>query len=230
MDLLSLNDDVLLAIFGHLCGEDALSVSLTSKQLYWLAGPRIASDIACTSPEALRRLHAYLLSSSIRGTPRARFVEKFVIRIHTFHSEPDHNQYYANFSQVSLLGDILLQASNIRELYFDRLHPCLERDPRIAHAIRSLTSLEKLDLFVVADASLSIFDLLTASTSSPTSTYATILQTTQSKIRRSRCNRSSPSFHLSATFTPSRYAISNRQRVFLERRDFQCPRSHRSGS
>ncbi|RPD72414.1 hypothetical protein L226DRAFT_490269 [Lentinus tigrinus ALCF2SS1-7] len=156
MNLLSLNDDVLLAIFAHLHGQDALNVSLTSKQAYWLAGPRIASDIICTSPRELRRLHAYLLSS-IRGTLRAKFVEKFVIHIYTFAGEPDDG-YYANFSQVSLLGDILLQASNIRELYLDRFHPCLEHDPRIAHAIRSLTSLDKLDLFVVADTSLSVFD------------------------------------------------------------------------
>ncbi|RPD53112.1 hypothetical protein L227DRAFT_568156 [Lentinus tigrinus ALCF2SS1-6] len=157
MNLLSLNDDILLSIFAQLYGEDALNVSLTSKHVFALAGPRIASDITCTSPEELRRLHAYLLSS-IRGTLWAKFVEKFVIHIHTFAGDTDDDEYYANFSQAFLLGDILLQASNIRELYFDRFHPCLERDPRILHAIRSLTSLDKLDLFVVADASLSIFD------------------------------------------------------------------------
>ncbi|RPD59736.1 hypothetical protein L227DRAFT_527271 [Lentinus tigrinus ALCF2SS1-6] len=157
MNLLSLNDDVLLAVFAHLHGQDALNVSLTSKQAYALAGPRIASDITCTSPRELRRLHAYLLSS-IRGTPRAKFVEKIFIHIDRFAGDRDDDEYYANFSQESLLGDILLQASNIRQLYFDRFHPSLERDPRIAHAIRSLTSLDKLDLFVVADASLSIFD------------------------------------------------------------------------
>ncbi|RPD53121.1 hypothetical protein L227DRAFT_420666 [Lentinus tigrinus ALCF2SS1-6] len=152
-DFLSLNYDVLLAIFAHLHGADALNVALSSKRVYELAGPRIASHIVCTSPKELRRLHAYLLSN-FRGTQRAKFLEKFIIQEYTF----QRGNSRRHFSQVPLIGDILLQASNIRELYFEKFHPCMERDPRIVSAIRSLTRIVKLDLFVIADATLSIFD------------------------------------------------------------------------
>ncbi|RPD72365.1 hypothetical protein L226DRAFT_511839 [Lentinus tigrinus ALCF2SS1-7] len=160
MDLLSLNDDVLLAIFAHLHGEDALNVSLTSKRVYGLAAPRIASHIVCASPEELRRLHAYLLSNIRDGTPRARFLEKLDIDGCTFQGVTEHEQgsYMGNYSQVSLIGDILLRAPNICELSFDKLHPCIERDPRIVDVIRSLASIVKLEVSVIADVSFFIFD------------------------------------------------------------------------
>ncbi|KAI0715764.1 hypothetical protein C8T65DRAFT_707496 [Cerioporus squamosus] len=154
MSLFSLNDDVLLATFAHLYGDDALNVSLTSKRAYSLAGPRIASHINCSSPGQLRRLHAYLLSDLPDGTPRALFLEQFV----DAEDKGDSAYYGDDFSQAELIGDILLQAPNLRELSFERFQPCLERDPRIGDAIRSLTSLVNLRLFTVSNSSLAVFD------------------------------------------------------------------------
>ncbi len=161
MSLFSLNDDVLLAIFANLHGEDALNVSLTSKRAYRLAGPRIAARINCSSPAELRRLHTYLLSDLPDDTPRARSLEHLVIDTSTFEAaeNDDDSSYYGDdFSQAKLIGDILLQARNLRELSFERFQPCLERDPRIGDAIRSLTSLVNVRLFTISDSSLSVFD------------------------------------------------------------------------
>ncbi|KAI0715765.1 hypothetical protein C8T65DRAFT_828540 [Cerioporus squamosus] len=163
MRLFSLNDDVLLAIFANLHGEDALKVSLTSKRAYALAGPRIASRINCSSPGQLRRLHAYLLSVLPDGRPRARFMEYLVIETSTFENAEnnlgDAAYYYGgDFSQAALLGDILLQAPNLRELFLEHFQSCLERDPRIGDAIRSLTGLVNLRLLTVSDSSLSVFE------------------------------------------------------------------------
>ncbi|RDX43509.1 hypothetical protein OH76DRAFT_1487780 [Lentinus brumalis] len=161
MSLFSLNDDVLLAIFANLHGEDALNVSLTSKRAYRLAGPRIAARINCSSPAELRRLHTYLLSDLPDDTPRARSLEHLVIDTSTFEAaeNDDDSSYYGDdFSQAKLIGDILLQARNLRELSFERFPPCLERDPRIGDAIRSLTSLVNMRLFTISDSSLSVFD------------------------------------------------------------------------
>ncbi|TFK82423.1 hypothetical protein K466DRAFT_556600 [Polyporus arcularius HHB13444] len=163
MNLLSLNDDVLRAIFAALHGPDALNVSLTSKRAYALAAPRIASQMKCREPEELPRLHTYLLADLPNGVPRGRFLESLFIDTGTFaedipeDADADH-LFGTDFSQAHLLGDILLEARNLRDLFFERFQPCLERDPRIGDAIRSLTSLVKLRLYTIADSSLSVFD------------------------------------------------------------------------
>ncbi|RDX56957.1 hypothetical protein OH76DRAFT_1476452 [Lentinus brumalis] len=161
MSLLSLNDDVLLAIFATLYGKDALHVSLTSKRAYTLAGPCIASRIECTSPKRLRRIHTYLLAASSDGGLRARFLKFLWIDRGAF-EDPlaecpyDHPKY--DFSQVHLVREILLQASNLRELWIAGFQACIERDARIWDTIQSLTGLVDLQLFDVTDSSLTIFD------------------------------------------------------------------------
>lgn len=161
MSLLSLNDDVLLAIFATLYGKDALHVSLTSKRAYTLAGPCIASRIECTSPKRLRRIHTYLLAASSDGGLRARFLKFLWIDRGAF-EDPlaecpyDHPKY--DFSQVHLVREILLQASNLRELWIAGFQACIERDARIWDIIQSLTGLVDLQLFDVTDSSLTIFD------------------------------------------------------------------------
>ncbi|RPD53122.1 hypothetical protein L227DRAFT_617256 [Lentinus tigrinus ALCF2SS1-6] len=159
LNLLSLNDDVLLSIVAHLHGQDALNVSLTAKRSYALAGHRIPSHIRCSSPLQLRRLHAYLLSTLPNGAPRAAFLEHFVIDASTFEYPDEETFYYASdFSDAPLIGDILLQAHNLRELSVERFHPCLELDPQIGEAVRSLYSLVNVRLFTVADSTLAVFD------------------------------------------------------------------------
>ena len=157
--LLSLNDDVLLAIFAHIHGQDALNVSLTSTRAYTLAGCRIPSQITCSSPQQLQRIHAYFLSSLPDGNIRAAFVEQFIISASTFEDPADEegDTYYAsNFSQARLIGDILLEVRRLRDLSVERYQPCFVHDTRIGDALRYLSSLINLRLFTVGDTSLTL--------------------------------------------------------------------------
>ncbi|RPD72360.1 hypothetical protein L226DRAFT_511835 [Lentinus tigrinus ALCF2SS1-7] len=159
LNLLSLNDDVLLSIVANLHGQDALNVSLTAKRAYALAGHRIPSHIRCSSPLQLRRLHAYLLSTLPNGAPRIAFLEQFVIDASTFETPDRDPTYYASdFSQAHLIGDILLQAQNLRELSVERCQPYFAHDPRIGEAVRSLDNLVNVRLSTIADSTLTIFD------------------------------------------------------------------------
>ncbi|KAI0635513.1 hypothetical protein C8Q77DRAFT_1071551 [Trametes polyzona] len=84
MQLLDLPDDLLVLIFSHIHGRDALHAALASKRFTKLALPRVAAAIFCWKPSMLRRLHAYLLGG------RAQYLRKLTIEVHTFaESEPD---------------------------------------------------------------------------------------------------------------------------------------------
>lgn len=169
MSLLSLNDDALLLIFANIYGEDALNVSLSTKRLYGLAGSRIAAVVQCSSPTQLRKLHCYLLSTLPGGTLRVRYLEQLIVDASTFDNteegdlEPAFDEelvadawesLYSDFSQAPLLGDILVQAENIRELALERFQPCVARDPRIGVAFRSLPHLVNLRLSTIGDSTL----------------------------------------------------------------------------
>ncbi|KAI0715801.1 hypothetical protein C8T65DRAFT_643247 [Cerioporus squamosus] len=164
MSLTLLNNDVLLAIFATLHGKDALNVSLTSKRAYTFAGPRIASRIDCKFSNPLRQFHAYLMAVLPDGTPRGRFLEWLRIDESVLILSAHPDRYVSNSLQAAhLIGDILLQARNLRKLRFECFQLCIERDPRIMDAIRSLTGLVKLKLFSVADSSLHVFDSFASS-------------------------------------------------------------------
>ncbi len=161
MGFLSLHDDALLLILAHLHGKDALNVSLVSRRLTSLGSPRIASVIHCSTPTELRRLHSYMLSPLPGGTLRVRYLEKLYIFSSAFEedsnpSDPDQfvDYYGSDFSQVHLIGDVLMQAENIREISLERFYPCLERDPRIGTALRTMPHLAHVMLATVGDGAL----------------------------------------------------------------------------
>ena len=168
MGLLSLNDDALILVFSHLYGRDALHASLVSQRLSILASPRIASVIHCSSPSELRRLHRYLLSPLPGGTLRVKYLEQLSISTSSFedaandgHDTPPESfddgadmvdSYYgADFSQAQLIGDILVEAENLKEINLERFHPCLKRDPRIGSALRAISHLINIRLSTLGD-------------------------------------------------------------------------------
>ncbi|KAI0749239.1 hypothetical protein C8Q80DRAFT_1269144 [Daedaleopsis nitida] len=168
LSLLSLHDDGLLLIFAHIYGEDALNVSLSSKRLHDLASPRIAAVAECSTFPQLRRLHRYLLSPSHTGVLRALFLERFTIGIEVVEDEDfvdsevgteDSEGSRSSDSDVSnspehLIGDILTQAKNIKELFLHRFGPCMAEDARIGPAFRSLLRLVDVQLSSIDDSTL----------------------------------------------------------------------------
>ncbi|OJT03214.1 hypothetical protein TRAPUB_6211 [Trametes pubescens] len=147
----AINDDVLLHILSYLHGRDALHVALCSKYLYHLAQPRINAVVVCDSPKDLRTLHSYMFSVS---PPRSHDLENFEITLLTFDYPESANidfSDYWEFSQVPLIGDILMHAPRLKHLCLERLHPCLAADARIAPALAALERLESADFATVSD-------------------------------------------------------------------------------
>ncbi|KAI0649561.1 hypothetical protein C8Q79DRAFT_903751 [Trametes meyenii] len=146
-----LDDDVLRQVFSYLHGRDALRVALCSKRLYDLSHPRIPAVATCQSPEDLQRLHRYMTSGP---EPRARYLEDFTIALPTFdyprQTRVNFSDYW-DFSQVHLIGDLLSRAQRIRRLSFERLHPCLDADPRIGPALAAMDQLVYAEFATVAD-------------------------------------------------------------------------------
>ncbi|KAI0351785.1 hypothetical protein OH77DRAFT_1429381 [Trametes cingulata] len=172
MELLDLPTDVLLLVFSHIYGQDALNVALTSKQLVDLALPRVAAVIECWGPSMLRRLHAYMLSSANTRPDvplRAVHLRKLTLDVCIFFDGkgstlqiPDvavvsSDQYFRrDFSGARLIGDLLVNAPNLRELHFNWFEPCMTQDPRIGSALCSMTSLRKLTLRTLGDSTVNL--------------------------------------------------------------------------
>ncbi|KAI9061223.1 hypothetical protein FKP32DRAFT_1678549 [Trametes sanguinea] len=137
MKRVDLVDDVLLEIFSYLFGEDALNVVLTAKRLYPLALPRVFAELFCSCPTG-KQLHPSVELSS-KGPD-------------------DHYRGYhwCNFSQASLIGDILLRANRLQTLIMKRFQPCLDKDPRIGTALKSMTQLKDLRLYTVGDRTMTV--------------------------------------------------------------------------
>ncbi|KAI0707030.1 hypothetical protein C8Q76DRAFT_800398 [Earliella scabrosa] len=50
-----------------------------------------------------------------------------------------------------LIGDILVEAENLKEINLERFHPCLKRDPRIGSALRAISHLINIRLSTLGD-------------------------------------------------------------------------------
>ncbi|KAI0351786.1 hypothetical protein OH77DRAFT_1513686 [Trametes cingulata] len=68
--------------------------------------------------------------------------------------DADEQYYAADFSQVRLIGDILVHAPNLQELSLERFAPCTQRDARIGAALRSMTRLANVRLATLGDGAL----------------------------------------------------------------------------
>ncbi|KAM5539232.1 hypothetical protein V8D89_007105 [Ganoderma adspersum] len=171
MALLSLNDDVLLLIFSLLHGQDALHTCLTCKRAYLLAIPQLASSAQCWTPDRLRWLCDYYLSSyPFTGAPRVKYLESLTIHATTFEPErvaSDSQESTldnvddlelelvgTDFCQAHLLGDLLDGAQSIRELSLDRFHSLVRKEPRISLAIAAMNQLAHVRLAMVGDGTL----------------------------------------------------------------------------
>ncbi|TFK80632.1 hypothetical protein K466DRAFT_605175 [Polyporus arcularius HHB13444] len=162
MRLLELDDDVLLSIFSHLYGTNALSVALTCSEAYRLVIPRVVAVIVCSSPDQLRRLHAYL-----RGHDgRARHVEDFELTLSAYYpleyevDEESTTLIDAHFIQACLVANILLQliqAKGLHRLVLHQLHPLSQKDPRMIPALLALDGLSCMALNMVGDCCIAAF-------------------------------------------------------------------------
>ena len=153
MSLLDLNDDVLLSIFSHLYGDNALNVALTCSKAYQLAIPRVAAVVECQTSDQLQRLHAYLCGHG----SRLRYVESLEIASSVFWP-PNHAQdvdfrshIHGDFFHALRVGDMLIGAERLRRLCLPRLLPLIRTDPRILPAVLSLNNLSFIALDTVGD-------------------------------------------------------------------------------
>ncbi|TBU65219.1 hypothetical protein BD310DRAFT_972660 [Dichomitus squalens] len=171
MNLLSLNDDVLLHIFTHLQGGDALRVCLTCKRIYCLAIGRVASVAQCWSPPQLRQLCDYFSSpDSYTAVLRAKYLENLTIHASTFEKDlyasdsqgvdiddlelDGQSLVGTDFSQAHLVGELLLHAQNIQELSLDRFHALIEAHASIPGSFSSMHRLAHVRLSMVGDGTL----------------------------------------------------------------------------
>ncbi|KAI0364467.1 hypothetical protein BV20DRAFT_857487 [Pilatotrama ljubarskyi] len=165
MDLISLNEDVLHGIVSMLSGEDALSLSLTSRRMHDLAIHRVAAVIVCKDGRELRLLHRYLFFGS---RPRGQDLERFSLykddglRLDSeaWFARPeapletlDEESFY-DWSRLNIILDILVNAPNLRHVKLPLLHPALEHDPRLRDALRALSRLVSLNFDTVGDTTL----------------------------------------------------------------------------
>ncbi|KAI0819294.1 hypothetical protein BC628DRAFT_1333382 [Trametes gibbosa] len=153
-----INDDILLHIFSYLHGGDALRVALCSKHFYQLALPRIPAIAKCQVRDDLQAICKYMLS----GTPlRARRLEELMISIFAFAypgegvgEDDDEYSDFGDWTQARFVADLLLAAPRLRVLCLERLHMCLETEPRIARAIGAMERLVDLEFSTLGDGSL----------------------------------------------------------------------------
>ncbi|KAI0761009.1 hypothetical protein BD413DRAFT_495914 [Trametes elegans] len=97
---------------------------------------------------------AFPQGQSLGSPPRARNLEVLIIAAATFREDRVHaeaNAAYAERSDARRLGNLLLRAQNIRELYVGWFEPATARDPRIGQAIASMARLHMLRLATVSD-------------------------------------------------------------------------------
>ncbi|KAI9000491.1 hypothetical protein BD414DRAFT_471772 [Trametes punicea] len=163
MPVPTLDDDVLQRILSYLHGRDALHVALCSKHLCDLALPRVPANATVKGPEDLRRTCAYMLSGT---PPRAQDLEDLTIDFRTFdyaeRAQVDISDYW-DFSQALLVAELLLRARRLRRLVLERLHPCLEADPRIGEALASMDRLRSATFTTVADGTFALMPPLSES-------------------------------------------------------------------
>ena len=170
MALLSLDDPLLRRIASFLYSRDVLNLSLTSKRVFRLTNHRILSVIRCEEPDQLLRLHEFLLQpthspfpkTSDGGSKRPQSLQDLTV-YHTTFMDLELKKWFIsrdNFTQVCLLGDILLQTHNLRHLSLDRLHPCIINDPRIRDALSALHRLEDLRVSTLGDFALEVIQAI----------------------------------------------------------------------
>ncbi|KAI0636189.1 hypothetical protein C8Q77DRAFT_1102036 [Trametes polyzona] len=150
LDLASLNGDVLSEIASYVRGHDALNLALTARRFHDFAIHRVASVVVCRTRTQLARLHTHLLA----GVPkRAVYLRSLTIYAPTFIERPwqeDPNWIFPKntyeYSNASMVGDILQAAPNLTHVYIEHTAPLLQHDPRIGLALASMTRIARLEL------------------------------------------------------------------------------------
>ncbi|KAI0351795.1 hypothetical protein OH77DRAFT_1523907 [Trametes cingulata] len=174
--LLSLNYDVLQEIISYLHAKDALNLALCCKALHELASPRISAIAHIWRPSHFRKVCAHMLGPRLP----VKHLRELDIHYTAFadegeedeseededededeegegegvdseNEEPDPLDVFWDFSQAHLVRDLLLQATALRRLALDRVHPLLEKEPRIGEALCAMTRLVSLDLCTVSE-------------------------------------------------------------------------------
>ncbi|KAI0788041.1 hypothetical protein C8Q74DRAFT_1255482 [Fomes fomentarius] len=159
-----LNGDVLHEIVSYIRGRDALNFSLTAHRVHDFAVHRVASRLVCRTSADLRRVHEHLLGGSPR---RAVFLRSLSIMSTTFIDRPwqdDPNWTFPEttyqYSLASLVGDILEAAQGLTHLHLEHFTPLAGHDPRVGHAIASMSRLNSVELCQIDPSSLAVFQTM----------------------------------------------------------------------
>ncbi|OSC99949.1 hypothetical protein PYCCODRAFT_1460532 [Trametes coccinea BRFM310] len=164
LSLSNLNGDVLSEIASYVHGRDALSLALTARHLCDFTLHRVAVMLVCRTRSDLVCLHQHLLA----GEPkRAVYLRSLTILGSTFMERPwqeDPNWIFPKntyeYSNASLLGDILQAAPNLTHIMLEHSAPLFHHDPRIRTALASMTRLVRLELCHMDSNALPLFQEL----------------------------------------------------------------------
>ncbi|KAI9001538.1 hypothetical protein BD414DRAFT_533275 [Trametes punicea] len=162
--LLRLNGDVLNEIASYVRGRDALNLALTARRIYDFAIHRVAVVLVCRTRTDLINLHSHLLA----GDPKvAVYLRSLTIMGSTFIERPwqeDPNWIFPkntyDYSDATLVGDILKNAPNLSHLTLEHCAPLLQHDPRIGPAVASMSRLARLELCHLDSNALPLFQEL----------------------------------------------------------------------
>ena len=157
MNLLSLNDDILVYIFSFLFGRDILHIALTSKRTHDLAIFRVASTAICRSPDHVTRMHEYMMGPTVGKTGRrARYLHMLNIPYVAFnlwytqlpaaccvrdYYDAAHEAFAVDTSMTRLVGEVMIQAVNLRSLSIDIFAAFIKGNPGVRNALSSMTRL-----------------------------------------------------------------------------------------
>ncbi|KAH9919782.1 uncharacterized protein BXZ73DRAFT_104889 [Epithele typhae] len=145
ISLLSLNEDVLLAIFSLLGPNDALAASSTSRFAYRLAIPRAYTELRWSrdydvDENDASEAHALQLRmqepAPLTQTPRVRHLRHFTL---------DHFVE----AEVPFLRRLLSQAFNLRTIFIQQFQYFIDIDPPLIQAFGAMHNLENARLIDV---------------------------------------------------------------------------------
>ncbi|KAI9066111.1 hypothetical protein FKP32DRAFT_1589990 [Trametes sanguinea] len=162
--LSNLNGDVLSEIASYVRGRDALSFALAARRLCDFAIHRVAVTLVCRTRSDLLRLHQHLLA----GQPkRAVYLRSLTVLGSAFMErswQEDPNWIFPKntyeYSNASLVGDILQAAPNLTHIMLEHSAPLFQHDPRIRTALASMTRLARLELCHMDSNALPLFQEL----------------------------------------------------------------------
>ncbi|OBZ76422.1 hypothetical protein A0H81_03124 [Grifola frondosa] len=154
-NLVSLNDNVLFMIVSYLSHRDALSLSLTTREIYPLVIMQVPATVTCRSPLEMTEAHSYMILSHIPNHAR-RLTHLDVSLTHTFHDPGEI---------APLLADLLENAVNLKHITVGPFASLLSHEPRVGVALNALTKLE--NIYFHGDPSDDSLTILTHSRSKP---------------------------------------------------------------